>query len=150
MGGKGKGKGKGKNRSDSRGNEGGRYVWQRDRSRPPWREQEPGSPRPRGRSRERQSPTEYYYIKYPDKAKGLKVIKCVTPSCFGCCLQGDNIPEHCYYCNAPFRVPSGGGGSSKSDPVQPTRPAPRAKVTPTAVADDAQSLYEELIANNMA
>ena len=79
----------------------------------------------RGRSAEwtpgrrpRRSPTEYYYIAHPDKARGLKVIKCATPNCFGCCLKGEKIPAECYYCHKPFRDSSAGSARGSGKPEE--------------------------------
>ena len=98
-------------------------------------------------SRERPSPKEYYYIKYPDKARGLKVIKCTTPTCFGCCLHGEHVPEACYYCQAPVRVPSAGAGSQSSKASAPRHGAPGDSPKNEQQAD---TLYQELLDHKMS
>jgi hypothetical protein len=80
---KGKGKGKGKNKDKTNG---------------------------KGKGKGEQTdykPESYFYDDHPHRARGLKVIKCANPICFGCVLQGKNTTTTtCRYCQWVFRIPS--------------------------------------------
>ena len=79
---KGKGKGKGKNKDKTNGKGKGKG------------------------DRTDYKPESYFYDDHPHRARGLKVIKCANPICFGCVLQGKNTPTSCRYCQWDFRIPS--------------------------------------------
>ena len=146
------GKGKGKDREY--GSERGSYMWvpeshMRSRStkgkgKGDNANRNSPSGQARGRSRDRRVPTEYYYIKYPERARGLKVIKCVKPGCFGCCLLGENVPEKCHFCQTAFRVPTPSGSEKDLErPKQkpPARPSPKSR---------ADLIYEDCLKKGMA
>ncbi len=78
-GGKGGGKGKGKSKGKS-------Y----------------GKGKDKGKGKGKKVSTSYFFEDFPHLAKGYPVVKCKTPTCFGCCTFGDNPPCVCYECELPF------------------------------------------------
>jgi hypothetical protein len=51
---------------------------------------------------EKSSQNNYYFDIYPERAKGLKVIRCKNPICFGCTLLGDKPAKTCRLCGWNF------------------------------------------------
>ena len=57
------------------------------------------------------------------------------------------MPEACYYCKAPFRVPSAGAGSQSDKAAAPRHGAPAASRKNEQQAD---TLYQELLEHKMS
>ena len=66
----------------------------------------------------------YFYEQQSKKARGLRVVKCKTDGCYGCCLDGEKRPTSCNRCDEPFdfgiRPPrSASPASDRSEKAQP-------------------------------
>ena len=64
-----------------------------------------GKPTGKGKGKDGKGATQvegYYFDLFPDAAKGRPVVKCKTPTCFGCCLYGDSPPKTCNKCKKDF------------------------------------------------
>jgi hypothetical protein len=56
----------------------------------------------------------YYYDRFPERAGGLKVLKCKNPKCFGSILLGNNPPPDCTMCGRKFDIPNKNVGRAAS------------------------------------